>query len=200
MTAFAPPAADDVLDTLFLQARSHNGWLDADIPDAALMRLYDVVRHGPTSANCSPMRLVFVRSAAARARLLPALAPANVEKVSQAPVTAIVAYDTHFHRLGETLFPHRPAMYDTFADNPALAQETAMRNSSMQGGYLIVAARALGLDCGPLSGFDAEAVNRAFFPDGRWRVNFLCNLGRGDPQRLFGRLPRLTFEQACRIE
>ncbi|CAG2159571.1 malonic semialdehyde reductase [Cupriavidus numazuensis] len=200
MTLCATPLTPDALDTLFLQARSHNGWLDGGVSDAALVQLYDIVKHGPTSANCSPMRIVFVRSAEAKARLLPALAPANVEKVRQAPVTAIVAYDTHFHALGETLFPHRPAMYDTFANDPALAQETAMRNSSMQGGYLILAARALGLDCGPLSGFDAEAVNRTFFADGPWRVNFLCNLGRGDPQRLFARLPRLPFGQACRIE
>ncbi len=195
-----PPVASDVLDTLFLEARSHNGWLDGEVTDATLARLYELVRQGPTSANCSPMRLVFVRSDAAKARLLPALAPANVDKVRQAPVTAIVAYDTAFHTLGETLFPHRPVMYNMFAADPALARETAMRNSSMQGGYLILAARALGLDCGPLSGFDAQAVDLAFFPDGRWRVNFLCNLGRGDPGRLFARLPRLPFEQACRIE
>lgn len=194
------PLAADALDTLFLTARSHNGWLDAEVSDATLARLYALVSQGPTSANCCPMRLVFVRSDAAKAKLLPALSPANVDKVRQAPVTAIVAYDTAFHTLGETLFPHRPAMFDTFASDPALAAETAMRNGSMQGGYLILAARALGLDCGPLSGFNADAVNRAFFPDGRWRVNFLCNLGRGDPSRLFGKLPRLPFDQACRIE
>lgn len=194
------PLASDALDTLFLTARSHNGWLDADVSDATLARLYALVSQGPTSANCCPMRVVFVRSDAARAKLLPTLSPANVDKVRHAPVTAIVAYDTAFHTLGETLFPHRPAMFDTFAADPALAAETAMRNGSMQGGYLILAARALGLDCGPLSGFDADAVNRAFFPDGRWRVNFLCNLGRGDPSRLFAKLPRLPFDQACRIE
>ncbi|MHA7679637.1 malonic semialdehyde reductase [Cupriavidus sp. PET2-C1] len=188
------------LDTLFMAARSHNGWLEGDIGDATLERLYALVRQGPTSANCCPMRLVFARSPEAKAKLLPALAPANVDKVVQAPVTAIVAYDTQFHALAEVLFPHRPAMYEMFADNAALSQETAMRNSAMQGGYLILAARALGLDCGPLSGFDAGAVNQAFFPDGRWRVNFLCNLGRGDPARLFPRLPRLAFGQACRIE
>ena len=194
------PVASDVLDTLFLTARSHNGWLDGDVSDATLTRLYALVSQGPTSANCSPMRLVFVRSDAARARLLPTLAPANVDKVRHAPVTAIVAYDTAFDAFGETLFPHRPAMFDTFATDPALAAETAMRNGSMQGGYLILAARARGLDCGPLSGFNADAVNRAFFPDGRWRVNFLCNLGKGDPARLFAKLPRLPFDQACRIE
>ncbi|EHP39229.1 malonic semialdehyde reductase [Cupriavidus basilensis OR16] len=188
------------LDTLFMAARSHNGWLAGDIDDATLERLYELVRQGPTSANCCPMRLVFVRSPEAKARLLPTLAPANVDKVRQAPVTAIVAYDTQFHALAETLFPHRPAMYEMFAANAALSQETATRNSAMQGGYLILAARALGLDCGPLSGFDAGAVNQAFFADGRWRVNFLCNLGRGDPARLFPRLPRLAFGQACRIE
>nr|WP_315596880.1 malonic semialdehyde reductase [uncultured Cupriavidus sp.] len=194
------PLAADALDTLFLTARSHNGWLDAEVPDATLARLYALVSQGPTSANCCPMRVVFVRSDAAKAKLLPTLSPANVDKVRHAPVTAIVAYDTAFHTLGATLFPHRPAMFDMFAADPALAAETAVRNGSMQGGYLILAARALGLDCGPLSGFNSEAVNRAFFPDGRWRVNFLCNLGQGDPSRLFGKLPRLPFDQACRIE
>lgn len=187
-------------DQLFLQARSHNGWLPGEIGDDVLERLYELVRHGPTSANTCPMRLVFVRSPQAKARLVPALAPANVDKVMAAPVTAIVAYDAAFHRLGDTLFPHRPAMYDMFASDAALAQETAFRNSSMQGGYLILAARALGLDCGPLSGFDPDAVNRAFFASGTWRVNFLCNLGQGDPRRLFPRLPRLSFAQACRID
>ena len=187
------------LDQLFLQARSHNGWLPGEIDDAELEALYELVRHGPTSANTSPMRLVFVKTPQAKARLLPALAPANVAKVQGAPVTAIVAYDSAFHQLGATLFPHRPSQYDAFAADPALAQETALRNSSLQGGYLILAARALGLDCGPLSGFDAGAVNREFFADSTWRVNFLCNLGKGDPDRLFPRLPRLDFAQACRI-
>lgn len=187
------------LDQLFLQARSHNGWLPGEIDDAELEALYELVRHGPTSANTSPMRLVFVKTPQARARLLPALAPANVAKVQGAPVTAIVAYDSAFHQLGATLFPHRPSQYDAFAADPALAQETALRNSSLQGGYLILAARALGLDCGPLSGFNAGAVNREFFADSTWRVNFLCNLGKGDPDRLFPRLPRLDFAQACRI-
>ncbi len=187
------------LDQLFLQARSHNGWLPGEIDDAELEALYELVRHGPTSANTSPMRLVFVKTPQAKARLLPALAPANVAKVQGAPVTAIVAYDSAFHQWGATLFPHRPSQYDAFAADPALAQETALRNSSLQGGYLILAARALGLDCGPLSGFDAGAVNRAFFADSTWRVNFLCNLGKGDPDRLFPRLPRLDFAQACLI-
>ncbi|MBB1626437.1 malonic semialdehyde reductase [Achromobacter sp. UMC71] len=187
------------LDQLFLQARSHNGWLPGEIDDAELEALYELVRHGPTSANTSPMRLVFVKTPQAKARLLPALAPANVTKVQGAPVTAIVAYDSAFHQLGTTLFPHRPSQYDAFAADPALAQETALRNSSLQGGYLILAARALGMDCGPLSGFDAGAVNREFFADSTWRVNFLCNLGKGDPDRLFPRLPRLDFAQACRI-
>ena len=187
------------LDQLFLQARSHNGWLPRDIADAELEALYELVRHGPTSANTSPMRLVFVKTPQAKAKLASALAPANVAKMLGAPVTAIIAYDTAFHRLGATLFPHRPSQYDAFAADPALAQETALRNSSLQGGYLILAARALGLDCGPLSGFDADAVNREFFADSSWRVNFLCNLGKGDPARLFPRLPRLDFTQACRI-
>lgn len=187
------------LDQLFLQARSHNGWLPGDVTDAELEALYELVRHGPTSANTSPMRLVFVKTAQAKARLAPTLAPANVAKVLGAPVTAIIAYDSAFHHLGQTLFPHRPSQYDAFAADPALAQETALRNSSLQGGYLILAARALGLDCGPLSGFDADAVNREFFADSTWRVNFLCNLGKGDPERLFARLPRLDFGQACRI-
>jgi 3-hydroxypropanoate dehydrogenase len=187
------------LDQLFRQARSHNGWLPRDIADAELHALYELVRHGPTSANTSPMRLVFVKTAEAKARLVPALAPANVAKVLGASVTAIVAYDSAFHQWGETLFPHRPSQYDAYAADAALAEETALRNSSLQGGYLILAARALGLDCGPLSGFDAHAVNQAFFADSTWRVNFLCNLGKGDPDKLFARLPRLDFAQACRI-
>ena len=186
------------LDQLFLQARSHNGWLPGDIADAKLRTLYELTCHGPTSANTSPMRLVFVKTAqAGQAR-----ARAGARQRGQgagAPVTAIVAYDSAFHRLGETLFPHRPAQYDAYAADAALAQETAMRNSSLQGGYLILAARALGLDCGPLSGFDADAVNREFFADSTWRVNFLCNLGKGDPDKLYARLPRLDFAQACRI-
>lgn len=188
------------LDQLFLKARTHNVWLDEPVTDAELKALYDLVRYGPTSANTCPMRLVFVRSAEAKNRLKPALSEGNVAKVMQAPVTAIVAYDTDFHRMGEALFPHKPGAYAGFAGNPDHAHDTAFRNSSMQGGYLILAARALGLDCGPLSGFDADAINQEFFADSSWRVNFLCNLGKGDHEQLFPRLPRLEFSQACRIE
>ena len=186
------------LDQLFLQARSHNGWLPGDIADAKLRTLYELTCHGPTSANTSPMRLVFVKTAQAKARLVPALAPANVAKVLGAPVTAIVAYDSAFHRLGETLFPHRPAQYDAYAADAALAQETAMRNSSLQGGYLILAARA-GPGLRPAIRLRRRRGEPGIFADSTWRVNFLCNLGKGDPDKLYARLPRLDFAQACRI-
>jgi 3-hydroxypropanoate dehydrogenase len=186
------------LDQIFRQARTHNAWLPKRVPIEALREAYDLARFGPTSANSSPARFVFLESEAAKARLLPALAPLNVEKTKAAPVTAIVAWDAEFYEKLPQLFPHAD-MRSYFAGNQKLAEETAFRNSTLQGGYFILAARAVGLDCGPMSGFDAAKVNAEFFPDGKWKANFLCNLGYGEKSKLFPRSPRLAFEEACRV-
>ncbi|RMH85052.1 malonic semialdehyde reductase [Pseudomonas sp. AOB-7] len=191
------------LDLLFRQARSQNGWRDRAVDDETLAALYDLVRWGPTSVNSCPARIVFLRSAAAKQRLLPALSPGNVGKVLGAPVTAIIGYDANFHEQLPKLFPHNPEVRDWFAGQPELIEPTALRNSSLQGGYFILAARALGLDCGPMSGFDHQLVDREFFADDgcfpgmQVKANFLCNLGYGDPDKLFPRSPRLSFEEAC---
>jgi 3-hydroxypropanoate dehydrogenase len=186
------------LDQIFRQARTHNAWLPKRVSIEALREAYDLARFGPTSANSSPARFVFLESEAAKARLLPALAPLNVEKTKAAPVTAIVAWDAEFYEKLPQLFPHAD-MRSYFAGNQKLAEETAFRNSTLQGGYFILAARAVGLDCGPMSGFDAAKVNAEFFPDGKWKANFLCNLGYGEKSKLFPRSPRLAFEEACRV-
>ena len=186
------------LNQLFRQARTHNSWLPKRVPVEALREAYELARWGPTSANSSPARFVFLESEAAKARLVPALAPLNVEKTKAAPVTAIVAWDTEFHEKLPKLFPHAD-MRSYFVGKPALIEETAFRNSSLQGAYFMLAARAVGLDCGPMSGFDAAKVNAEFFPDGKWKVNFLCNLGYGDHSKLFPRSPRLEFDEACRV-
>ena len=189
--------ADSVLDQLFRKARTHSAWLPARVSVETLREVYELARMGPTSANSSPGRFVFLESAAAKARLLPALSPTNVEKTKAAPVTAIVAWDSEFYKELPNLFPHAD-MRSYFVGNQALIDETAFRNSSLQGAYFIIAARAVGLDCGPMSGFDAGKVNAEFFPDGKWKANFLCNLGYGDRSKLFPRNPRLEFEEACR--
>ena len=190
----------DALDQLFHKARTHNGWHNhRPVPRALLEDLYDLARMGPTSANASPGRFIFLTTPEAKARLLPAMSPANVEKTKEAPVTAIIAWDTEFHEQLPKLFPHAPAFRDYFHGNDALIHETAFRNSSLQGGYFILAARALGLDVGPMSGFDAEKVNAEFFPDGKWKVNFIANLGYGDEAKLFPRSPRLDFHDAAII-
>jgi 3-hydroxypropanoate dehydrogenase len=196
----AQPAkiAKDTLNQLFHQARTHSAWLPQRVPVEVLREVYELARWGPTSANSSPARFVFVESAAAKARLLPALAPGNVEKTKAAPVTVIVAWDTEFYEKLPRLFP-RADMRSYFVGNQALIDETALRNGSLQGGYFILAARALGLDCGPMSGFDAAKVNAEFFPDGKWKANFLCNLGYGDRSKLYPRNPRLEFDEACRV-
>ena len=192
-----PQVDDSALDILFRQARTHRSFLPKPVPDELIYQLYDLFKLGPTSGNGCPARVVFVKTPEAKARLLPALAPGNVEKSRSAPVVAIVAYDLEFYLKLPVLNPHIPI--DTFAGKPALIEETAFRNGSLQGAYLILAARALGLDCGPMSGFDADKMNAEFFPDGKWKANFVCNLGYGDPAKLFPRLPRLKFEEACRI-
>jgi 3-hydroxypropanoate dehydrogenase len=190
---------DKALDVLFRTARSHNGWLDRPVSEAELHKLYELVKWGPTSANCSPMRLVFVRTPAGKERVRPALSPNNVEKTLNAPVVVIVANDSRFHEFLPRLFPRNPAAAERFASDPALAAVTALRNGTLQGGYLILTARALGLDCGPMSGFDNGKIDAEFFPDGRFKSNFLCGLGHGDPAWVFPRGPRLTFEEACTL-
>jgi len=193
-----PTLPQSALDQLFLAAHTAQGFQAESVPDATLHALYDLLKWGPTSMNCQPARYVFVRSAEAKERLRPALSPGNVAKTMAAPVSVIVATDTHF-------FDHLPEQfpaYDArpmFAGNAALAQETGMRNGSLQGAYLIIAARALGLDCGPMSGFNAAAVDAAFFPDGRYRSNFLVNLGVADPAAGYPRGPRLDFGTAAQI-
>jgi nitroreductase len=189
---------DAALDQLFLSARTYNAWLDKPVPEATLRALYDLMKWGPTSANCCPLRIVFVQSPAAKERLVACMNPGNVDKTRQAPVTAVLAMDMAFYEKLPLLFPHADAR-SWFAGKPAAIESTAFRNSSLQGGYFILAARALGLDCGPMSGFDAAKLNAAFFADGRLRVNFVCSLGYGDPASLFARSPRLPFDEACAI-
>ena len=192
------PIGAEALDQLFREARTLRVWLPEPVPEALLKQVYDLARLGPTSANCCPARFVFVVSAEAKARLRPALAPGNVEKTMTAPATAIVAYDIEFYEKMFTLAPGTD-WRSRYAGKTALIEETAFRNGTLQGAYLIMAARALGLDCGPMSGFDAEKLNREFFPEGRWKANFLCNLGYGDRSTLRPRQPRLEFEEACRV-
>jgi 3-hydroxypropanoate dehydrogenase len=190
--------SDHALDQLFRKARTHSAWDRKPVPNELLHRIYELARFGPTSANGSPARFVFLTTPEAKERLKPALMPMNVEKTMSAPVTVIIAWDTEFHEKLPKLFPHAD-MRSLFAGNQPLIHETAFRNSSLQAAYFILAARALGLDCGPMSGFDAAKVNAEFFSDGKWRVNLICNLGYGDTERLFPRNPRLAFEEAATI-
>lgn len=191
--------ADEYLRKLFLDARTHNGWLDKPLPDAVFRELYDIVKFGPTSMNTQPARLLFLRSAAAKERLKPHLAPPNVDKTMAAPVTAIVGYDLAFHEHLPTLFPHRPNAKAMFEDKLPLIEATAFRNGSLQGAYLIIAARSLGLDCGPMSGFNNAGVDGEFFAGTQIKSNFLCNLGYGDHSKILARLPRLEFESVCTL-
>jgi 3-hydroxypropanoate dehydrogenase len=195
---FTSPISEDSLNQIFRQARTHNGWQTKPVPTTLLRQAYELAALGPTSANTSPARFVFLTTKEAKERLRPALSPNNVEKTMSAPVTVIVAWDTEFHEKLPKLFPHADAR-SWFVGNQSLINETAFRNSSLEGAYFILAARALGLDCGPMSGFDAAKVNAEFFPDGKWKINFLCNIGYGDATKLFPRNPRLPFEEACRI-
>ena len=187
------------LDQLFAAARTHNVWLDRPVADELLHELYECMKWGPTAANGSPARIVFVKSREAKERLLPCMAPGNADKTRAAPVTAIVGMDGAFYEKLPALFPQADAR-SWFVGNQALIDATSFRNSSLQGAYLILAARALGLDCGPMSGFDADKINAAFFKDGTVKANFVCNLGYGDHAKLFPRNPRLSFGEACRIE
>lgn len=194
----ASSIGDSAFDLLFRDARTQNGYLDQPVPDDLLRRLWDITRMGPTSMNTQPMRVLFLRSAEAKARLIPALSAGNVEKVKQAPVTAIIGTDTRFYENMPTVW-HGEGARDMFAGNAALSEATAQRNGTLQGAYLMIVARGLGLDCGPMSGFDQGKVNAEFFPDGRVRSNFLCNLGYGDPSKLFQRNRRLDFDEACQL-
>jgi len=192
------PLTSDALAQLFSAARTQNGYLPTPVSDDTLRQLYDLLKFGPTAANSCPARLQFVRSAGAKARLLACASAGNQAKIEQAPVTVIVGMDLEFHEKLPQLFPHADAR-SWFAGKPAAIQETAMRNSSLQGGYLILAARALGLDCGPMSGFDAARLDADFWAGTAVKTNFICTLGHGDPAKLFGRNPRLTFDEACQL-
>ncbi|HTU49788.1 MAG TPA: malonic semialdehyde reductase [Acidobacteriaceae bacterium] len=190
----------EALDALFLAARTPRGWLEYPVSDETLHQLYDLLKMGPTSTNSCPGRFVFVRSKQAKELLAPALNKGNVERTMMAPVTVIVACDSKYHEYLPKLWPHDDAPRLRIVNDTAFGEEKAFRNSTLQGGYLMLAARALGLDCGPMSGFNNAKVDAAFFPDGRWKSNFLCNLGYGDDRKLHPRGPRLGFDEACRIE
>ena len=206
------PLDAPAFDQLFREARTYSAWLDKPVTDDQLRELYDLMKWAPTSANSNPARFLFLRSKEAKERLKPALASGNVDKTMRAPVTVIVAFDLKFYEKMPRLFPHNPRMRELFANAPDLVETTARRNSSLQGAYLILAARALGLDCGPMSGFDnakldeiffnagqCEGCDQEFFPQGHVKSNFLINLGYGDPASLHPRGPRLAFEEACTL-
>lgn len=190
---------DESLDVMFRKARTHSAWLDKPIDDALLAQVYDLAKMGPTSANMCPMRIVFVKSKEAKEKLKPTLDAGNVDKTMAAPVTAIIGMEIRFYEQLPKLFPHADAKA-WFKDLPENVLETiALRNSSLQGAYFMLAARSLGLDCGPMSGFDNAKVNAAFFAGTTVKSNFLCNLGHGDTAKLYPRSPRLEFNEACRI-
>lgn len=187
------------MSTLFTEARSHNGWTSEPVSDDLLQQIYELARMGPTSANCSPARFVFVRTLEGKERLKPALSASNVDKTMTAPVTVIAAWDKTFYDKLPQLFPHANAR-SWFTGSPEAAHDTAFRNSTLQAAYLILAARSLGLDAGPMSGFDKAKVDAAFFGGTTWSTNFLINLGHGDAAKVFGRLPRLGFAEACTLQ
>ncbi len=187
------------LDQLFLEARSHNAWNDKDVPDALLKEIVDITKMGPTSANCCPARFVFVRSEAAKERLKPHLSEGNVEKVMTAPVCAIIGHDLEFYENLPKLFPHNPDAVNWFKGKEQHIKTTAFRNGTLQGSYFMLAARALGLDVGPMSGFDNDGVDKEFFPGGKIKSNFICSLGHGDPSVLFPRSPRFDFDEMAEI-
>ena len=210
--AFRHRLKDDPLDVIFRTARTYNGWLDKPVSDETLHEIYDLMKWGPTSANSCPARFLLLRTRAAKDRLRPTLPPGNVEKTMSAPVTVIAAYDLRFSEKLPKLAPHNPGFRDLFAYNPGLAELTAKRNSTLQGAYFIIAARALGLDCGPMSGFDNAKVDEEFFGagvesegiceeymPGTIKSNFLCNIGYGDPASVRPRAPRLDFSEVCHV-
>jgi 3-hydroxypropanoate dehydrogenase len=195
-----PTLLDDrALDQLFREARTQNRWQDRPVPDSLLEEVYNLLKFAPTSANSSPARFVFLRTPEARAKLKQALSPGNIEKTMTAPVTVIVAHDVEFYEKLPFLFPYADAR-SWFAGNPAFAETSAFRNGTLQGAYLMMAARAVGLDVGAMSGFDNGKVDELFFAGTTWKSNFLVNLGYGDPEGLFPRSPRLSFDEACRLE
>jgi 3-hydroxypropanoate dehydrogenase len=189
------------LDTIFRDAHTPQGFLDAPVTDDKLRQVYELMKWGPTTLNSQPMRIVFVRSKAAKEKLAPALSSGNLDKTMKAQVTAIISYDSRFYELLPKIFPNNPKAKEGFEgeDKKAMVDRVALRNGSLQGAYFIIAARALGLDCGPMSGFDNAKVDAAFFPDGRWKSNFLINLGKADPAKVFPRNPRLSFDEACKV-
>ena len=191
---------DHCMDVLLRKARTQNGWLPTPVSDDQLRAIYDLLKDGPTSANSSPARFLFLRTPEAKARLLPALSAGNLEKTKQAPVTVIIGYDPRFWEyLPTKLFTHRPEMADPYKASPTLAETVAFRNGTLQGAYFMLAARALGLEVGGMSGFDNKKVDAEFFPDGRIKSNFLCNIGHGDPAKVLPKLPRFSFEEACTL-
>ncbi len=192
------PLSDAALAQLFTEARTRNGWTVRPVPEALLRRLYDLVKFGPTAVNMTPARFLFVTSPEAKARLVPLMSEGNQAKTAQAPVTVIIGQDVDFHDRLPQLFPHAPGARDWFADETG-RREAAFRNSSLQGGYFLIAARALGLDVGPMSGFDAAGVKAEFFPEGNVEPNFIVNLGYGSDDNLFPRSPRLGFDEAAKI-
>lgn len=199
MSETTAPLDDRALDQLFRAARTQNKWQDRPVPDAKLQELYELLKWGPTSANSSPARFVFVRTPEGKAKLKEALSAGNMEKTMTAPVTVIVCYDSYFYdKLGQ-LFPHADAK-PWFTSSPEFAEKTAFRNGSLQGAYLMLAARAIGLDVGAMSGFDNAKVDELFLFGTGWKSNFLVNLGYGDPAGLFPRSPRLSFDEAARLE
>jgi 3-hydroxypropanoate dehydrogenase len=188
----------NLLDLVFKNGRTHSFWLNKSVEDDLLRQVYDLAKMGSTSANCCPMRIAFVKSPEAKAMLKPCLVEGNVDKTMAAPVTAIIGYDLEFYEQLPKLFPHTDAR-SWFLGKDSFIKDTAFRNSSLQGAYFMLAARALGLDCGPMSGFDNAAVDQAFFENTPVRSNFLCNLGYGDSSKLFPRSPRLSFDEICKI-
>ena len=189
----------EFLDKLFVKARSHNNWKNKNLDKKILENLYDLIKNCPTSANSEPMRIIFLKSKESKERIKPHLSEGNVEKTMTAPVIAIIAYDSKFYEHLPKLFPHNLGMKKVLSTPPTKAETTAFRNSTLQGGYFMLAARALGLDIGPMSGFDNAGVDKEFFSDGRFKSNFLCNLGYGDETKLLNRLPRLEFSEVCKI-
>lgn len=193
-----PPLSQESIAQLFTKARTHNGWLPIDVPDALLRQAVEISRWGPTSANCSPLRIVFVRSPEAKAQLAPAMTAGNLDKTLTAPATAILGYDYDFIDSLPRLYPAADAR-SWFAGDETLIKETAFRNGSLQAAYFLIALRALGLDAGPMSGFDREKIERAFFAETRVKANFLINIGYGDPDKLYPRGPRFSFDEMARI-
>lgn len=189
----------NAIATLFTEARTHNVWLDQEVSEETLRELYNVMHFGPTSMNCQPTRILFLTTDEAKERLKPALLPGNQEKTMQAPVVAVLGFDTEFYEHLPRMFAHNKDAKSLFEGKPDFIHSTAFRNSSIQGGYLILAARALGLDAGPMSGFNNAAVDEAFFPDGKVKSNFLCNLGYGDASALFPRGDRFSFDEVCKV-